>query len=174
MTMTKLEAQAKLDKLAANPDTFQFALSPGGFLLIKHTKVFEVADFMLYYDGNYYRRNGFDFSTDITLTDNGLFLCSYCKGKLIAKTQGENFEFATWKKPLTEDFSLVISMRFGGKIVLFIADGKFAGEAFFVTLTDTPSNGAFAAAMVRSLVGVHNPKAASMLLSEEDNNGEEA
>lgn len=173
MILSSTEAQARLDKFATNSSTFQFALSPSGFLLINHGKVFEVADYKLFFGGKFYRRNGFTFSTDMTIPDTGFYLCSLCNRKLIAKRQEDGFEFASSKKPLSEDFSLIISMRFGGKIVLFIADGKFASEAFFITLTDTPSNDSFASAMVRNLVGARNQIAANALLQEEDTIGEE-
>ena len=173
MVLSSIEAQAKLDKFAANSSTYQFALSPSGFLLINRGKVFEVADFKLFFGGKFYRRNGFTFSTNMTIPDKGLYLCSFCNGKLIAKCPEDSFEFASPKKPLSEDFSLMISMRFGGKIVLFLADGKFDNEAFFITLADTPGNNTFASAMVRNLVGAHNQTAADALLYEEDDNGKE-
>jgi len=72
---------------------------------------------------------------------------------------------------MQSDFSLILSMRLGGRIVLLIADGKFDAEAFFITLADTPSNDSFASAMVRNLVGAHNQTAADALLLEEDDNG---
>jgi len=171
MVLSSAEAQAKLDKFATNSSTFQFALSPSGFLLVSRGKVFEVADFKLYFHGSYYRRDGFTFHTNMTIPDNGLYLCSSCNGKLIAKCQEDTFEFSSAKKALSEDFSLILSMRLGGRIVLLIADGKFDAEAFFITLADTPSNDSFASAMVRNLVGAHNQTAADALLLEEDDNG---
>lgn len=173
MILTSTGVQAKLDKFAANPSTFQFALSPSGFLLIDRGKVFEVADFKLFFGSSFYHRNGFSFNTNMTIPDKGLYLCSFCNGKLIARCQDDRFEFASSKKPLSEDFSLVISLRFGGKTVLLLADGKFANEAFLITLADTPSNDAFASAMVKNLVGARNQTAANALLPEEDSNGKE-
>ena len=173
MVFSATDAQVKLEKLTTNPDAFQFALSPSGFLLINHGRVFDVADFKLYFGDGYYRRNGFTFRTNMTVSESGQYLCSFCNGKLIAKRQDDSFEFASPKKPLSEDFSLIFSMRFGGKIVLFLADGKFAKESFFITLADTPSNDAFTSAMVRNLVGARNQIAADALLQEEDTNGEE-
>lgn len=174
MKINKNEAKERLDKFAANPGTYLFGLSPKGFLLVNHSKTFEVVDFKLFYDGKYFLRNGFDFSTNMTLPDAGMYLCSICNSKFIAKDNEEKFEFATLKKPLTEDFSLLLSMRFGGKIVVFIADGKFSKEFFLITLADTPSNEAFADALMGSLVNARNPEVAVLLINKEESNyGEE-
>lgn len=174
MKINSNEAKERLGKFAANPGTYQFGLSPKGFLLVNHGKTFEVADFKLYYGGGYFRRNGFEFCTNMTLPDAGMYLCSICNTKFISKDSEERFEFATLKKPLTDEFFLVLSMRFGGKIVLFIADGKFSKEVFLITLADISSNEAFSDALISNLVNVHNPEAAAMLINKEESNyGEE-
>lgn len=170
MLINNTEAQAKLEKLAKNTDTFQFALSPEGFLLVSKGNVVEVADFKLFHNGKYYRRNGFKFQTNMLLNKKGLFLCSFGKEKFVANCGEAGFEYASGKKALDPDFCTVVQMRFSERIILLIADGIFANKAIMVTLADNHDNELFAASFIRMLVGSRNEDAAYALLSgdEED------
>ena len=59
--------------------------------------------------------------------------------------------------------------------MLLLADGKFAEEATLVTLSDTPSNRVFAAAVLYNAIGLRDKTAADLLMQEEskeDSNGE--
>ena len=136
MKISTTEAYAKLEKLANNQQTFQFALSPKGSLLINHVKSFEILDFMLYWNGNYFKRDLLEVTANFELSENGAFLCSYGKHKFVAARPDGSYEYATAKKQLAEDFSLVMYIRFDERIVLLVADGKFAKEASLVTLSD--------------------------------------
>lgn len=168
MKISNTEAQPKLEKLAKNSSTLQFGLSPEGFLLVNCGNVVDVCDFKLFHGGKYYRRNGFKFSTDMQIPKNGMFLCSLGGGKFIAHCAEDQFEYASKKKPLSDEFCTVILMRFVERIILLIADGGFANEACLVTLTDNPSNEMFAAAIVRKLVGARNENAAYMMRVEQE------
>lgn len=177
MKISTTEAYAKLEKLANNQQTFQFALSPKGSLLINHVKSFEILDFMLYWNGNYFKRDLLEVTANFELSENGAFLCSYGKHKFVAARPDGSYEYATAKKQLAEDFSLVMYIRFDERIVLLVADGKFAKEASLVTLSDTPSNKVFAAAVLYNAISARDKVAADTLLQEKDeeaNDGEEA
>ena len=68
-------------------------------------------------------------------------------------------------------------IRFDERIVLLVADGKFAKEASLVTLSDTPSNKVFASAVLYNAISARDKVAADTLLQEKDeeaNDGEEA
>lgn len=172
MKITSTEAYAKLEKLANTAQTFQFALSPKGSLMISHVKNFELLDFWLFWDGSYYKRDLLEVTSNFILPETGQFLCAYGKRKFVAARRDGTYEFATAKKQLSEDFSLVLSMRFNECIVLLIADGKFAKEASLVTLSDTPSNRVFATAVLHNLLSLRDKAAADTLLQEEDKEGE--
>ena len=177
MKITTTEAYAKLEKLAQSPQTFQFALSPKGSLLISHVKNFEILDFWLYWDGSYYKRDLLEVTSNFTVPETGQFLCAFGKQKFVATRRDGTHEFATAKKQLSEDFSLVMCIRFNESIVLLVADGKFAKEATLVTLSDTPSNRVFAAAVLYNAIGLRDKTAADLLLqeeAEEEHNEEEA
>lgn len=175
MVLSKNDMQNKLEKMARSAETFQFGLSPEGFLLVSRGKVVEVCDFKLFHGGKYYRRNGFKFSTNMQVEKNGMVLCSLGNGKFVAGCAENQFEYASAKKPLSTEFCMVLQMRFAGRIVLLIADGDFSNEACMVTLTDNHNNELFATAIVRKLVGLRDDHAAQMLYAEEvDENGEEA
>lgn len=168
MIISAEEGQKKLDRHCYEAGTFQFGLSPKGFLLVSKGEVSEVADFKLYSGGKYFRRNGFRFSRSMDVPDNGMYLCSYYDGKFIAKRSDDTYEFASSKKALSEDFSFLLLMRFNDKIVFLLADGRFAPKALIVTLTDTPSNHMFALALLHNLVSVRDQGAADMLVREEE------
>ena len=85
MKINNLEAQPKLEKLAKNSSTLQFGLSPEGFLLVNCGNVVDVCDFKLFHGGKYFRRNGFNFSTNMQIPKSGLFLCSLGNGKSVAQ-----------------------------------------------------------------------------------------
>lgn len=168
MKINQQEAQPKLEKLAKSASTLQFGLSPEGFLLVNSGNVIDVCDFRLFHGGQYYRRNGFKFSTDMQVPKTGMFLCSLGNGKFIAPCAEDQFEYASKKKPLSDEFCTVILMRFAERIVLLIADGGFANEACLVTLMDNPSNEMFATAIVRKLVGARDENAAYMMRVEQE------
>lgn len=177
MTLNKIEAQAKLEKLANRPQNFQFALSPKGSLMISHVRNFEVLDFKLFWDGKYLKRDLLEVMSNLTLPETGQFLCCYGKRKFVGSRLDGSHEFATAKKPLAEDFSMVLYIRFSENIVLLVADGKFAKEATLVTLSDTPSNRVFASAVLYNVISLRDKTAADLLLQgedEEESNGEEA
>ena len=177
MKITTTEAYTKLEKLANHPQTFQFAVSPKGSLLISHVKNFEILDFWLYWDGSYYKRDLLEVTSNFTVPETGQFLCAFGNQKFVATRRDGTHEFATAKKQLSEDFSLVMYIRFNESIVLLVADGKFAKEATLVTLSDTPSNRVFAAAVLYNAIGLRDKTAADLLLQNEDeeaSSGEEA
>ena len=162
------EIQPKLDKLSHGTNAFQFALSPSGFLLVSKGKVFEVGDFRLFMNGKYYRRTGFNYMTNLDIRDQGMVLCGLSNGKFYADRRDGNVEFASNKNPLSDDFCMVLVMRFGNKTVILIADGQFANEALMITLSDTPTNDAFANALLRKLVGTRSQDIADVLIGEEN------
>ena len=175
MKITTTEAYAKLDKLAKHPQTFQFALSPKGSLMISHVRDFEILDFWLYWDGSYYKRDLLEVTSNFTVPETGQFLCAFGKQKFVATRRDGTHEFATAKKQLSDDFSMILYIRFNESIVLLVADGKFAKEATLVTLSDTPSNRVFAAAVLYNAIGLRDKTAADLLMQEEskeDSNGE--
>lgn len=177
MKINATEAYAKLEKLANNQQTFQFALSPKGSLLINHVRSFEILDFKLYWNGKYFKRDLLEVTSNFELPENGLFLCSYGKRKFVAARPDGSHEYSTAKKQLAEDFSLIMYIRFDERIVLLVADGKFAKEASLVTLSDTPSNKGFASAVLYNVISARDKVAADTLLQEKDeeaNDGEEA
>lgn len=163
MLINHLEAHVKLEKLAKHADTFQFGLSPEGFLLVSNGNVVEVSNFMLFHNGKYYRRRGFEFYTNFVNHKKGQFLCSFGKEKFIAGFGEEDFEYVSSKRMLSPEFSLVMCLRFSERIVLLIADGNFSNAAHLVTLNDTPSNEAFARSLMRILVGSRSETALEML-----------
>lgn len=175
MKINQQEAQPKLEKLAKNPSTLQFGLSPEGFLLVNCGNVMDIFDFKLFHGGKYYRRNGFQFSTTMQIPKSGMFLCSLGSGKFVAQCADDQFEYASKKKALSDEFCTVILMRSAERLVLLIADGNFANEACLVVLADNPGNETFANAIVRKLVGTRNEDAAYKLHvePEEDTNVEE-
>lgn len=175
MKINNLEAQPKLEKLAKNSSTLQFGLSPEGFLLVNCGNVVDVCDFKLFHGGKYFRRNGFNFSTNMQIPKTGMFLCSLGNGKFVAQCADDQFEYASKKKALSDEFCTVIQMRSAERIILLIADGNFANEACLVVLTDNSGNENFANAIVRKLVGARDENAAYMLRvePEEDTNVEE-
>ena len=166
MIINNTEAQPKLEKMARNPSTLQFGLSPEGFLLINSGNVVDVCDFRLFHSGKYYRRNGFQFSTNMQIPKSGLFLCSLGNGKFVAQCAEDQFEYASKKKPVSDEFCMVILMRSAERIILLIADGNFANEACLVVLADSPGNETFAKAIVHKLVGARDADAAYMLRVE--------
>ena len=170
MVINHLEAHVKLEKLAKNTDTFQFALSPEGFLLVSKGNIVEVSDFKLFHNGKYYHRSGFKFRTNFGNHKKGMFLCSFGKEKFVANFGEENFEYASSKKKLSPEFSLIMFLRFTERIVLLIADGNFSNTAHLVTLNDTSNNEAFARSLMRVLVGSRSETAVEMLyLNAEEN-----
>ena len=173
MTLNKNEAQAKLEKLANHPQTFQFALSPKGTLMISHVRNFEVLDFKLFWNGSYFKRDLLEVTSNLTLPENGQFLCCYGKQKFVGSRLDGSYEFASTKKQLAEDFSMMLYIRFTENIVLLLADGKFAKEATLVTLSDSPSNRVFASAVLYNAISLRDKTAADLLLQEE-NEDEEA
>ena len=176
MKITTTEAYAKLEKLAQSPQTFQFALSPKGSLMISHAKNFEILDFWLYWDGAYYKRDLLEVTSNFALPETGQFLCAFGKQKFVATRRDGTHEFATAKKPLSDDFSMILYIRFNESIVLLIADGKFAKEASLVTLSDTPSNRVFSSAVLYNAMSLRDKAIADELLQdegEEDKNGKE-
>lgn len=168
MNISVSDANAKLDKLSRDPTTLLFALSPEGFLLVKKGKNIEVSNYCLLLNGHYCRRNGLTIDTDMTLNAHGTFLCCYGKEKFIAPISTEGFEYATTKKPLSPDFSLALSMRFAERIILLIADGQFAKQAFLITSTDTPSNELFASSIIKKLAASRNPAIVEKLFEDEE------
>ena len=175
MIINNTEAQSKLEKLAKNPSTLQFGLSPEGFLLVNSGNVVDICDFKLFHGGKYYRRNGFRFSTNMQVPKTGMFLCSLGNGKFVAQCAEDQFEYASKKKALSDEFCTVILMRSAERLILLIADGNFANEPCLVVLADNPGNETFAKAIVHKLVGARNEDAAFMLRvePEEDANVEE-
>lgn len=163
MIINHLEAHVKLEKLAKHADTFQFGLSPEGFLLVSNGNVVEVSNFMLFHNGKYYHRRGFEFHTNFVNHKKGRFLCSFGKEKFISSFGEEDFEYSSAKKKLSAEFSLIMCLRFSERIVLLIADGNFSNTAHLVTLNDTPSNEAFARSLMRILVGSRSETALKML-----------
>lgn len=177
MKITTTEAYSKLEKLTNYPQTFQFALSPKGSLMIGHGKNFEILDFKLFWDGAYFKRNLLEVTSNFELPENGEFLCCYGKRKFVATRRDGSHEYSTAKKQLTEDFSMIMHIRFNESIVLLIADGKFAKEALLVTLSDTPSNREFTSAVLYKAISTRDKAVADILLQEEakeDSDGEEA
>ena len=168
MIISHTEAKAKLDKLAHDPATLLFALSPEGFLLIKKEKNFEISDFCLVLNGQYCRRDGLDIESDITLNPQGTFLCGFSKGKFIAPTSSDGYEYASGKKPLSQDYSMLLWMRFSQRIILLVADGTFASKACMITLADTPSNELFVTAVFKQLTSHRFPELSKKLFTEEE------
>ena len=175
MIIPSFEAKSKLDKLSHDPATLLFALSPGGFLLLKKEKNFEIFDFCLVLNGQYCRRNGLDIESDFSLNTPGAFLCGYNKGKFIAPNGSEGYEYASGKKPLSQDYSMILWMRFTQRIILLIADGSFAEKACMITLADTPGNEFFVTAIYKKLTESRFPELGKKLFKENeeevDNNG---
>ena len=167
MILTTIDANDKLIKFTHDPKALSFALSPQGYLLIKRGKNIEVADFCLLHNNHYCRRNGLMVDTDLTLGTHGTVLCCYSKERFIAPIGSEGCEYATAKKPLSPDFSLALCMRFAERIILLVADGKFAPQAFLITLADTHSNELFATAIIKTLAESRNPTIARKLFEEQ-------
>ena len=174
MIISATDANTKMDKLSRDPGALFFALSPEGFLLIKKGNNIEVCDFCLILNGQYCRRNGLSIDTDMTLNTQGTVLCCHGKGKFIAPCT-DGYEYASSKKPLSQDYCLLLSMRFAERIILLIADGYFGKEAFLVTLTDSSSNEHFASSLIKKLTEERYPTIIENLIYSEEvhSNGEE-
>lgn len=167
MIIPSFEAKSKLDKLSHDPATLLFALSPGGFLLLKKEKNFEIFDFCLVLNGQYCRRNGLDIESDFSLNTPGAFLCGYNKGKFVAPNDSDGYEYASGKKPLSQDYSMILWMRFSQRIILLVADGTFASKACLITLADTPSNELFVTSVLKQLTSQRFPELSKKLFEEE-------
>lgn len=146
------EAQQKLAKLQQSKRIPIFALSPQGFLLIKQEHVLDCGEFRLYHNGQYYRRSGFVYEASAYLPEHGLYLCVQGNGKFLAPREDGKHEFSSSKKALSVDFSLVLYFRAVHRLVLLIADGAFAPEAYMITLADTPENHA----LILYFLGIHH------------------
>ena len=168
MILSVSEASTKLAKLTQDPSAMQFGLTPEGFLLVSKSKTIEITDFVLYQNGRYCCRQGLERRNNLPLDPKGTFLCCHCNGKFIAPVGTDGFEYATGKKPLRPEFSFLLSFRFGDCIILLIADGRFADEAFMITLKDTAMNDRFVTAHIRMLVGERNPDIAKVMFNEEE------
>lgn len=167
MILNNNDASTKLAKLTQDPCAMQFGLTPEGFLLVSKSKTIEITDFVLYQNGRYCCRQGLERRNNLPLDPKGTFLCCHCNGKFIAPVGTDGFEYATGKKPLRPEFSFLLSFRFGDCIILLIADGRFADEAFMITLKDTAQNNQFVNALVRMLVEARDPAIAKAMFAEE-------
>lgn len=166
MILENNEAQQKLAKLQQSKRIPTFALSPQGFLLIKQEHLLDCGEFRLYCNGQYYRRSGFEYESSSPLPERGLYLCVQGNGKFFAPREDGKTEFSSSKKALSQDFSLVLYLRAIHRLVLLVADGAFAPEAYMVTLSDTPENERFCFAAMRKILENRDCNAAAKLTEE--------
>lgn len=168
MIINRQEVSAKIEKLAKGNGLLELNLLPTGFLRMKQERAIECGDYRLYYGGHYYRRSILDYDASEVIPENGKLLCMLSSGKFLAERKDGSYEFSTSKKPLQEDFCMVLLLRALGRVVFLLADGSIAPEAFLVTLTDTPANARFCQAIMREVVSKQSPEAAQKLTEEKE------
>lgn len=169
MIINVSDADVKLNKLTKNTTALRFALSSDGSLFIQNEKNISILDFSLFHNGDYCRRCGLETDSSFGfLTSKGRFLCCISSNKFIAPRSDSMFEYSSASKALSEDFSLLLLVRFAERIMLLIADGNFSSEAYLITLADTPSNEAFGQALIKNLAKARNPLHAAKLFQENE------
>ena len=172
MILEKDSAVSKLAKIHQEQGHIELALSDAGYLLLKQGHVFQNADFRLFTGGQWYRRKGFDFSASAPIPAEGLVVGSVAGRKILAPRGDGQWEYATPKRRLCEDFVLFLLVRLEGRILIIIADGSFSSEVSQIALTDSPANEIFAFALLKQLVGLHDQAAAEALVKEESDEKE--
>lgn len=163
MIISVQDVNVKIEKMAKGNGCLEFKLQPSGMIRMKQERTVECGDYCLYYGGNYYRRNTFQYEVSKAIPENGKMICALNGEKFLSEREDGCFEYSTGKKPLQEDFCMVLLLRALGRIIFLLADGSFDPGVFLVTLTDTPTNERFCHAVMRDIIGKRNPEVAQKL-----------
>lgn len=173
MLIEKDEAQQRQEKLEKSLGNLQLALSSQAFLMLKKGQTFMATEFTLIWNGKYLQREGLQCRGNIPITEEGLFLLHFNNGKLLAPRADGMFEYASSKKALSMDFSLVLSMRCCERLILIVADGRFSTQPYFVVLADTLENEQFGKALMKFVINADNGELEKLLMPEDKDSGEE-